>query len=533
MKTIKAIVLLSVVILGNVYGWEINTHRAIDRKAIEASTNLKRFLGTVGMNLDSVYTGDTLSYDGYNTNYLRYIVKEESNGISKWNQSFTYVDSKNYKARIATVQDLIEAGAILEDAQWPHWWIKEHIGWWDQADGRFNNHFADPQNDYNGLTYGYGSRESALLWAWGSGSGRNEYDYQDAIRYFHRGFASASYAERRRFQAKMLVSVGHIMHVMNDMNVPAHTRDDAHPFGDALEWWARGGEDGNESMGFYIRGSSLAGGSFAKKSVDTYRFGDSDSLYFGELYEYMQKEAEFTGTHFFSGYAQLFTADRLGTIEKKALPANYHETPYESTQHPNVEKCYIVSDELDTHNKLAIKIRSYFYDELGRKIYGNPSAQMFAGGTTVTFQGDVSVLEDNAYHLIPRAIANAAGFLNYFFRGSMEIAITYQGVRITNTSDAGAVASSETVNFKKHSGILLFYDDKKGIRHPFPEVFPLPDSDERSSMIVLPRDVPSGGSIFIPFDKSFRKVDYEILAERPKLQIGIPGVMSPTKLRNT
>jgi hypothetical protein len=67
----------------------------------------------------------------------------------------------------------------------------------------------------------------------------------NALEYFKEGFVSKQLDERRRYQAKMLVSVGHILHLMNDMNVPAHTRNDAHPNGDALEVWARGWNDGN------------------------------------------------------------------------------------------------------------------------------------------------------------------------------------------------------------------------------------------------------------------------------------------------
>ncbi len=130
----------------NAFGWEINTHRAIEREAVKNAVNFSKFVESSGIKWQN-YRDER--FEGYRNpkthqdyTYINYILKGERNGISadKWDQNFT--DTK--------YQSLIEAGAILEDAQWPHWWIKEHIGWWDQADGRFNNHFADPQNGYKG-----------------------------------------------------------------------------------------------------------------------------------------------------------------------------------------------------------------------------------------------------------------------------------------------------------------------------------------------------------------------------------------------
>ena len=126
-----------IVIVSNLYGWEINTHRAIERKALEASSNLAKFVKSAGIKNQNY---DSEMFDGYGMTYIQYVTHGETNGISNWRQIFN--GKPGY-------QNMIEAGGILEDAQWPHGWIKEHIGWWDQADGRFNNHFADPQDTQN------------------------------------------------------------------------------------------------------------------------------------------------------------------------------------------------------------------------------------------------------------------------------------------------------------------------------------------------------------------------------------------------
>ena len=139
---------------------------------------------------------------------------------------------------------MIEAGAILEDAQWPHWlspgWQYDYLG---MADGRFLNHFYDGQTS-RGLKMFNIQFKSASEWGFGGRDivGRlNKYSFLKSLEYFRRAFTEASPSERRKYQAKMLVSVGHLLHFMNDMSSTAHTRSDPHPEGDPMEVWGRGG----------------------------------------------------------------------------------------------------------------------------------------------------------------------------------------------------------------------------------------------------------------------------------------------------
>ncbi len=122
------------------FGWEINTHRAIDKAAIEKSTNLKKFINS--SKIKEPFYEDAIYYDGYGMTYLQYIMEGEGNGISDWNQTFS--DDKGTTAKI---KELIEAGAILEDAQWNagHTWSETL----KQGDGRFVNHFYDAQDTQN------------------------------------------------------------------------------------------------------------------------------------------------------------------------------------------------------------------------------------------------------------------------------------------------------------------------------------------------------------------------------------------------
>ena len=143
----KKIYLMVFILSVNIFGWEINTHRAIDRQAIKYSQNLETFVKNSGISKNSSYYNYEKfeGYGGYT--YINYIVYGERNGISQWNQSF---DSGS------SYQKMIEAGAILEDSVY----AKAPLSF----NGRFNNHFYDAQNGGHALTFGYGIRVNALQW---------------------------------------------------------------------------------------------------------------------------------------------------------------------------------------------------------------------------------------------------------------------------------------------------------------------------------------------------------------------------------
>ena len=201
------------IIAVNLCAWETTTHRAIDRFAIAYSKNLNAFVNSAGIKNtnygNQIFDGYINKYTGGSITYFDYFNTKYSNdAMADWDQVFS--KNKNY-------QDLLEAGTMLEDALYPDskWYT---FG----GDGRFNNHFYDPQNGGRVLTYGYGKRVNAKLWAINGGEDfmgerKNRYDYNDAINYFYKAFTENNPALRRKYQAKMLVAVGHLMHLVNDV----------------------------------------------------------------------------------------------------------------------------------------------------------------------------------------------------------------------------------------------------------------------------------------------------------------------------
>ncbi|WP_428743722.1 cadherin domain-containing protein [Sulfurimonas sp.] len=416
MRKIFLILLVSI----NLFAWEINTHRAIDKKALENVQNLEAFTSSVEL-FDNY--GSEIFEGYYGMTYFKYISDGESNGISAKELKQIF-DNANYKS-------LLEAGSILEDAQWPHlinggsW----NIG--DMSDGRFLNHFYNPQV-FDG---------NAVEWAYNAG--RNQYNYTSAMDYFAKGFSESDINERRKYQAKMFVSVGNMLHMLNDMNVPAHVRSDLHPLFEPLEKYMKGGEDHNQNVGYYIKGNSKAGNlnpSASDKVTPQPNFQ-----------AFMKTEAEFTSTNFFSD----------DTIFEPYLTPNESTTHIaDRTQFATYARSYIYNSN---NTKIAIHVESYVINALNGIIATKQSNKMVLGDTSI-FNGDTSVLEDSGKVLISHAIANASNFVNYFFRGHITPKVTSCGLQVTNDSKVDLVANATAVTFIKGGTFTVYADKADGER---------------------------------------------------------------------
>ncbi|MBU4216765.1 lamin tail domain-containing protein [Candidatus Parcubacteria bacterium] len=104
----------------------------------------------------------------------------------------------------------IEYGAAMED-----------------TDPRYLNHFYNPKTS-QGLKDGFWSGMPAKEWAQKQTSATGDYGYQAILNNYKLG------NKDRAWQG-----VGHILHLIQDMSVPAHVRNDGHGEGDVYEAWAQ------------------------------------------------------------------------------------------------------------------------------------------------------------------------------------------------------------------------------------------------------------------------------------------------------
>jgi len=252
----------------------------------------------------------------------------------------------------------------------------------------------------------------------------NYFSWPDTRDYFYKALTQESKAAREHYLALTFLSFGHVMHLLEDLGVPAHTRNDfikAHfrglylggignPFeghvedevkpsgipGRWLEGWTPQAKvfsklahywDVNSYSGQYVGTSPLSSWGFSEQT--NYQFLSQSTIFRandGTKYYFPQPNVNNV-----TGYV------KPGVYYWNSAPVNHR----------------YISGYGITH--LA---RNKFVEIYAIPIIPYPVATV-AYHTTF----DSNVYEDYADITIPRTIDYATGLLNYFFRGSIEVSI--------------------------------------------------------------------------------------------------------------
>ncbi len=283
-----------------IFAFEVNTHQALTRCAITSSCgngyakNLYEFVNHAKLNSNKpIYKNEI--FEKYGTRYEVYVSKKGT-GFEDWNINV----KSDYLG-------MIEAGSVLEDAVYP-----QHDF---SGDGRFNNHFYAVQfNSKNGcvlspymktsktLCGGYGTRTDNIDWVFNKdvylGHGRvNDYGMTDALYYFKKSFVG-TVASRRAYQAKLFVSLGHVVHMLQDLHSPAHCRGNSHAKGDYLEIYGR------YNGGFNLRNGVFNSANNPKITQAIASNGKASTILSKNHYytyeDFFKKEAQWVGYNFAS-----------------------------------------------------------------------------------------------------------------------------------------------------------------------------------------------------------------------------------------
>ncbi len=126
-------------------------------------------------------------------------------------------------------KEKLPRGAFLFQARkTPLQWLQQ--GSKDEDEGaRVLNHFYDPIY-HRGLTVGVRLGERSYEWGLEAPqelSGQ-EYSYKDARRYYLLSLTEADPDARKRGAADTFYTLGHVIHLIQDMASPAHTRNASH-----------------------------------------------------------------------------------------------------------------------------------------------------------------------------------------------------------------------------------------------------------------------------------------------------------------
>ncbi|MBI5893503.1 MAG: hypothetical protein HZB79_07625 [Deltaproteobacteria bacterium] len=286
-------------------------------------------------------------------------------------------------------------------------------------DMRWFNHYYDPVNqkglNVSGISYGRISKD----WAYDGGSGQsgythpNNYSWVKAREYMYIGltgrdfsgnFVAETSKERSTYLQKMFRSIGQVVHIVEDLAQPSHVRNDPHAsHGEVpvLPYVLNPShlEDWSQNNGALVY-------SFTKLS-DSAKALPSYNNYFNGL-------AYLTSTNFFSD----------DTIFK-----NYYYPSREQTDIDKFTFINFLSIVVDEDGKIS---KTVYVTKTGGALTGykaahagyfwnDISSHVIGGLSSLQFNIDDRVAEDNAKVLIPKAVEYSAGLLNYFFRGQINM----------------------------------------------------------------------------------------------------------------
>ena len=384
-------------------------------------------------------------------------------------------DVYSVQASSSPIRDLRLIGG--PGVNWPvQDWLR--FGSHHEDDGlRFKNHFYDPiPEPGRGLTDGSETAYitlqpiSSLIWASQRGGGgsaiTNSYTWQNGRDHEWNALTSSSEIQRETEMALTLRTVGQVVHLLQDLSQPGHTRNDSHflfPYIEtygiqhvttldynsarALDWFSLGFRQLED---FWDRGL-YTGTSAAPLNNDS-----------GETTLGL---AEFSNGNFLS---------EDSVYREVPSPALHHyEFPSESgTDFATVSNALVAAAKSATLRDQST-VKRMFIAKTGDGVAVEHHAtltyvgyrRLKTGGALP--QGAISIHDDKVlgdYHsiLIPRAVSYSAGALDYFFRGKLKLRVTWDDdqsrykVEITN-------ASSQRF---KGGAFTLYFDDENGNRNP-------------------------------------------------------------------
>ena len=361
----------------------------------------------------------------------------------------------------ATAVDLIALGAQNEDNL--------------SVSMRVFNHFFDPQangNQGRPLTIGGARGRTSPDWALedrdpeavGTVGGQNFFSYADAVKLLLDSQRGASRSQRNLAMGQVLLRLGHIIHHIQDMAQPQHTRNDAHsPVQRAAAFYERYTE---KEINPTLEAQILLTNPLPKASFDFARQFWTDHL---EAYRGM---ADFSSRNYISSGTNFRSATGFTVTVLPALnfpkpdgvnvPSGTNKTRRRivvdvrllSGRVVQMPMEYIVGDVFDGGSNATPSI--VFHDKLlaSTSLFDRVLESLLGPGFRT--QGvDENVFRSNYSILLPRARSYSAGLIDHFFRGVGALQVEREG-------DNRFVVSSP--RFALLGALRLYFEDNAGVR---------------------------------------------------------------------
>jgi hypothetical protein len=302
------------------------------------------------------------------------------------------------------------------------------------AINRVRHHFYDPDTSL-GLSFGATIGLPAPEWALGEqgrgpGAEENQFSLLDARLYQLRSLTEATRVERERHTALLFRSLGQMIHLLQDMAQPQHTRNDIHPACENIltgplllpehSWY----EDYIETRatGLEFRGRParpLRVGGYAAPSLTTFR------SYFTHANQ-RSGLADFSSHNFFSALTNL---DRSCGLRE--------QPPCRADAYRSVAVPHSVTTVLGVRLEAPVRLLLHTAADpipdrppvpdiaiTSRSVWGQ---HLEARGLLPTYSMNVLNYDSIGDVLLPRAAGYAAGFLDHFFSGRLDASVQPAG----------------------------------------------------------------------------------------------------------
>ena len=392
--------------------------------------------------------------------------------------SFTTFDSRCWALEVDTHREInkyIAKGVLLDD------YLRKQLGIQAGVESYFNqkkvsellgdggefeddglrprSHFLNPLTNQGLVGICYSALEWATLPVGVQGS--EHYSWSDARDYYYKALTRTDKTDRDMYFAWTFRGLGQIMHLVQDMSVPAHVRDDKHLKllgldGDGYESWMDE-PDNRRTIAQYLVTNFAFNTLFplnVKNLFDTDQYDGTNDVI--TISSNSIGLAEYTNANFFSGdtiNAANFPSPRTDNNNKVTLsyigPLGTHNRQYFLKNCSDVYCQQSVNKDYHGYLLSADDLNDYW-----RQMLQNPTAF-------------IPILDENVYHdyaqlLIPRAIGYSSQVLQYFFRGKLEAEFLGSSLKIKNVSTE--TINSGDANGNKNGTFELYYDNAQDVR---------------------------------------------------------------------
>ena len=260
------------------------------------------------------------------------------------------------------------------------------------------------------------------------------------------GFGGTNLDLRKAYWASTFRSLGDIVHLVEDMAQPQHTRNDPHS-GQCSEF-AQDHFSGHAS--FYERyiearvthapeavakvqalDSSITNESLSSINIEPNTY---NTVSFNSYRDYWSTHdssdgrglADYSNREFFSAGKNLGKRNPVGLLEYSS-PSNYRED-YKIVQvldngHNGISN-YLVGSYVDQQNQSSVESLKTREGILYEFVSGLHPLTTYH----TTYDLDPAIYDIQAALLLPRAIAYSAGLIDYFFRGRLAISLPEEGI---------------------------------------------------------------------------------------------------------